>query len=107
MPKISTASIEEGLDFAASLVTVAIEARATKDPAFAPDLAIGLAQYVRFRYVGELQLALEMMADLGNMCGTQLTSPQQFWHQLQWIATKMELEGEEYSTLSIPTEHQQ
>jgi hypothetical protein len=48
-----------------------------------------------------------MMADLGNMCGTQLTSPQQFWHQLQWIATKMELEGEEYSTLSIPTEHQQ
>ena len=106
-PQIATTSIEEGLDFAASLLARAVDARARIDSTRAPDLAAGLAQYISFRYVGELQLALEMICDLGNMCGRELTTPEPFWRQAQWIAERLELKGENYSTLAIPTEYQQ
>jgi hypothetical protein len=106
-PEIVTASVEEGLDFAASLIAGPIEAKADANPNAAPALVKSLSRYVEWRYHSEYQLALEMLADLGSMCIKELRAPDQFWQQISWLAKRMELSAEEVDGLGIPTKWQQ
>ncbi len=56
---IATSSIEEGLDLACSMLVDALQASARDEANDARGILSSLAQYVRFRYVGELRLAFE------------------------------------------------
>ncbi len=103
MQNLATSSTEEGLDFACNLAVNGMLAIAEGNPAKAPELLRCLAQYVEFRYVGELQLALEYLADIGNSLKQESFHSEQFWDQLRWVAQHMELESSEYESLRIPS----
>ena len=55
--ELATSSAEEGLDFAASLLSGGIQAQVAARPGEAAQIAVSLAQYVQYRYVSELALA--------------------------------------------------
>ena len=99
---VATSSTEEGLDFACNLAASGILAIAERNPAKAPVLLRYLAQYVEFRYVNELVLALEYLADIGNLLEQSSFSSEKFWAQIRWVAQHMELEEAEYAGLNIP-----
>jgi hypothetical protein len=98
--KLATSSTEEGLDFAVSLLSGGIEAQAQTDSAAAPELAISLARYTQFRYVGELELAYEELVLLGMKCKNREYQRLQFWSQLDWVGQKMNLPSLEVATLA-------
>jgi hypothetical protein len=102
--KISTTSVEEGLDFACSLLSSAIHAEAESAPTKACSLLQGLTRYVELRYVGELLLALECLADLGRSCNQENARSMQFWKQLHWIAEHMQLSSDEFEGIGLPNE---
>ncbi len=93
--KISTTSVEDGLDFACSLLSGPISDEGESRPDKASLLLRTLTQYLTFRYVGELELALEYLADLARSLSTSPPSIQsQFWPQLCWVATELNLPTE-------------
>ena len=100
--KIATSSVEEGLDFACSLISDAIskEGRAKQEKAL--QLLEELSSYVQLRYVGELGLALEYLAGLGHQCSSTGFKAPQFWSQLKWVAQKMELSATDMEELAFP-----
>jgi len=100
--RIAESSVEEGLDFACSLISDAISKTGSAKPEKAPALLQELSSYVQFRYVGELGLALEYLADLGNSCPADSFRSSQFWSQLRWVAQKMELTPDEIEKLRFP-----
>ena len=86
---IATSSIEEGLDFACNLACALISMQPSTKPT---ELLNLLSTYVVHRYVGELELALEELHEIGNLLreipwGNQ----EQFSHQLSWAASQMGL----------------
>ena len=82
---IATSSTEEGLDFACNLLIGAIQA-ASADPSFySRAILSSLAQYLRFRYVGELGLAFEELAALGSDLKVHLKRPAQYMDQMSWV----------------------
>ena len=95
--KICKHSVEEGLDFACSLLSGAMETRGIERPEEASELLSGLTQYVRLRYHGEPELALEWLASLAHKCSPEDYRQEQFWSQLQWIAQQMGLSDVEFS----------
>ena len=96
--KLTTSSPEEGLDFACNLIATAASKDADSHPERACELLRTLAQYVQFRYVGELELAAEYLADLARMISaTTSFQREQFWRQMQWVAQAMGLPAEDYS----------
>ena len=99
---LATSSAEDGLDFACNLAVSGILAIAEQKSAKAPVLLRYLAQYVQFRYVNQLVLALEYLADIGNMLEQGSFSSDQFWAQMRWLAQHMDLDLGEYSGLRIP-----
>jgi len=96
--KIATSSPEEGLDFACNLIATAVSKDADSHPERACELLRTLAQYVQFRYVGELELAAEYITDLGRMI-SPVTSfeREQFWRQMQWVAQAIGLPVRDYT----------
>ena len=102
MLPLATSSTEDGLDFACNLAVSGILAIAEHNPAKAPVLLRYLAQYVEFRYVNELVLALEYLADIGNMLEQSAFCSEQFWAQIRWVAQHMKLDLAEYAGLRIP-----
>lgn len=102
--KIATSSVEEGLDFACSLISDAISKEGRAKPEKALQLLQELSSYVQLRYVGELGLALEYLAGLGKLCAPDLSRSRQFWSQLRWVADKMELTSAEIEKLEFPNE---
>ena len=99
---LATSSTEDGLDFACNLAVSGILAIAEHNPAKAPALLRYLAQYIEFRYVNELVLALEYLADIGNMLEQGSFCSDQFWAQIRWVAQHMKLDLAEYAGLRIP-----
>jgi hypothetical protein len=99
---IATSSVEEGLDFACSLLSSAVPHEGKANPEKTQQLLNELAQYIRLRYVGELLLALEYLAGLGDLCDPSLFQSKQFWAQLRWVADKMNLSATEKEKLEIP-----
>lgn len=97
-PQIATSSVEEGLDFACSLLTDALVMRGEESPNVAKQLLTELASYLQLRYVGETGLALEYLAGLGQQCAP--TS--QFWNQLRWVAVQLKLNEQELAALGLP-----
>ena len=97
-------SVEEGLDFACSLISGAISKEGRAKPEKALQLLEELSSYVQLRYVGELGLALEYLAGLGNLCAPDLFRSRQFWSQLRWVADRMELTSGEIEKLRFPNE---
>ena len=82
---IATSSIEAGLDFAGNLLLGALQ-DASADPSSDPRILLGsLAQYLRFRYVGELTLAFEELSALAVDVNSHLKSPEQFQDQMKWL----------------------
>ena len=63
---LAQSSPEEGLDFACSLLSGGLVAEAESDPVKSHQLLTSLANYVQFRYVGELSLALDELFYLGQ-----------------------------------------
>ncbi len=102
--KIATSSVEEGLDFACSLISDAIAEAGRKKPEQAVQLLQELASYVQFRYVGESGLALEYLAGLGSACAQDSSRSSQFWLQLHWVASQMALTSEEKKKMGFPHE---
>ncbi len=98
---IATSSVEEGLDFACSLLSSAISADAGVHPEKAPPLLKELAQYIEFRYVGETLLALEYLSSIGHACNLGTVRGRQFWRQLGWVADQMELSAEERQRVDL------
>jgi hypothetical protein len=92
---IATSSVEDGLDFACSLLSSAISAEAEVHPEKARPLLKELAQYIELRYVGETLLALEYLSSIGRTCNPETVRGTQFWRQLDWVADQMELSAEE------------
>ncbi len=89
--KLATSSTEEGLDFAASLLSAGVEAQAQTHASSAQELAISLARYTQFRYVGELGLAYGELLFLGSKCENNEFQRMQFWSQLDWAGQQMQL----------------
>ncbi len=100
--QIATSSVEEGLDFACSLISSAVAAEGEAHPQKAQQLLRELASYVQLRYVGELLLALECLAGLGRTCNPSSFRTDQFWSQLRWVAGEMRLTTEELEKLELP-----
>ena len=98
---IATASVEEGLDFACNLIAFAIVDESRARPETAPLLLSVLATYVRLRYVGEPEEALEQLATLANSLSCPYPRTQ-FWSQLRWVAGKLELPPDKQLELEIP-----
>ena len=98
---ITTASVEEGLDFACSLASDAIARAGETDAQQAQELLRGLASYVRFRYVSEFGLALEELASLGRRCDANSFRAPLFWRQLHWVASEMKLTGEALARVQL------
>ena len=88
---ITTASVEQALDFACSLLSSALAAAGEARPQEAPPLLRELAAYIEFRYVGELGLAFESLAELGHACAVASFRSEQFWSQLDWVATQLSM----------------
>ena len=86
-PQIATSSTEEGLDFACSLIVDAIIRYSEAHPEQAKELLQILANYIQFRYVGELGLAAEYLADIG----VKVESGSQFARQMEWIEKRMKM----------------
>ncbi len=99
---IATSSVGEGLDFACSLISAAVAAEGDANREKAHQLLRELANYVEFRYAGELLLAAESLAGLGHECSPESFRSAQFWSQLRWVAGQMELAPEELSLLRLP-----
>jgi hypothetical protein len=99
---IATSSIEEGLDFASSLISSAIPAAGEASREQANRLLADLCSYVQLRYVGEPLLALEYLVSLGRACDPKDFRSQQFWRQLNWIAEQMSLTNEQWQSLGLP-----
>ena len=96
--KLATTSPEDGLDFACNLVVTALSMEADSHPERACNLLRTLTQYVVFRYVGELDLAAEYLADLGREISPVTSFQRQhFWLQMQWVAQSMGLPTQEYA----------
>jgi hypothetical protein len=96
--KLATTSPEEGLDFACNLVAAAVSREAKLHPERAAVILGTLTQYIEFRYVGELQLAAECLADLGRDVSSGISFRREhFWAQMQWVARSMGLPEQEYS----------
>jgi hypothetical protein len=98
---IATSSVEEGLDFACSLVSGAMSKAGEGDPTEAQRLVQELTSYVQFRYVGELLLAAENLASLGRACDPEAFRSKQFWLQMHWVAEQMQLSPEELAKLEL------
>ena len=86
LPNIVTSSVEEALDFAASLLTDGIHAQARASPSSCTGLLSSLANYLRLRYVGELSLAWEELVALARDCDAGGYRHTQFWDQVGWVA---------------------
>jgi hypothetical protein len=99
--RIATASVEEGLDFACNLIAFAIVDESGTRPEAAPLLLSILATYVRLRYVGEPEEALEQLATLANSLSCPYPRTQ-FWSQLRWIAGRLDLPPDKQRELEIP-----
>lgn len=99
---IATSSIQEGLDFACSLLSDAIAAEGRSEPAKAVQLLNELTSYIQFRYVGEEGLALESLSWLGRMCDVKAFRSNQFWSQMKWLASACGFEGEDLARLELP-----
>ena len=101
---IATSSAEEGLDFACSLASDAIDRAGTAKTENAIELLHDLTSFVQFRYVGELALALECLASLGRQCEQSGFRSNQFWRQLRWVAARIGLEDEDLERIELPNE---
>lgn len=101
---IATSSAEEGLDFACSLASDAIDRAGIANADSAAKLLHELTSFVQFRYVGELALALEYLASLGRHCEQSEFRSNLFWRQLRWVAEHMGLEGEDLERIELPNE---
>lgn len=99
---IATSSIQEGLDFACSLLSNAIAAAGQSDPERAVPLLNELTNYIQFRYVGEEGLALESLSWLGRMCDARRFQSNQFWSQMKWLASACGFEGDGLARLELP-----
>ena len=86
---IATHSPGEGLDFGCHLLAGALSAESRAFPHKAPRLLIDLAEYIEFRYVGEFSLALEQLTCLGNSSTQDWPGRDQFWRQLDWVASQL------------------
>jgi len=96
--KLATTSPEAGLDFACNLVAMALSREADSHPERACVILRTFTQYVEFRYVGELGLAAEYLADLGREISPATSFERQhFWLQMQWVAQSMGLPIQEYA----------
>jgi hypothetical protein len=84
-PEIATSSVEDGLDFACSLIVDTIIAYSEAHPERAKEMLRILASYVRLRYVGETGLALEYLTDIG----TEVKGGLHFARQIEWIEQQM------------------
>jgi hypothetical protein len=100
--EITTSSVEEGLDFACSLASSAIAAAGEAQPESAQQILNELTSYVQLRYVGELVLALEYLAGMGHRCSPGSFRSEQFWAQLRWVASQMQLLPNELQELELP-----
>ena len=100
---LATSSTEEGLDFAASLLAGGVEAQVQTHAALAQELAISLARYTQFRYVGELGLAYQELLFLGAKCENNEFQRMHFWSQLDWVGQQMHLPPLEVATLASST----
>jgi hypothetical protein len=76
--KLAMTSAETGLDFACSLISNAISAEGKAKPEKAPQLLHELSSYVQFRYVGELELALEYLGGLAIFAHRLLSEASNF-----------------------------
>ena len=96
--KLATTSPEHGLDFACNLIATALSGEADAHSERACDILSTFTQYVVFRYVGELELAAQYLADLGRevFSATSLQG-QHFWLQMQWVAQSMGLSTQEFA----------
>ena len=95
--KIATSSIADGLDFACNLLSGSLSDEADNHPGKAANFLRTLTQYLEFRYVGELQLALEYLSEMGNDLSESATlNKKQFWSQLLWIAKEMGISTDVY-----------
>jgi hypothetical protein len=88
-PQIVTSSIEEGLDYAASLLCDAITDQAHAHPVTSLGLASSLALYVRLRYVGELGLAFKELVGMAADCKAVYVPSPLFSDQVNWLAKKL------------------
>ena len=96
--KLATTSPEAGLDFACNLVATALSSEADSHPERVCQILRTLTQYIEFRYVGELELAAEYLADLGReISPAKSFQRQHFWLQMQWVAQSMGLPTQEYA----------
>lgn len=102
MEPIATTSVGEGLDFACSLASSAITRVGDANPQSRGELLSALTAYIQFRYVGEDELALEQLCWLGHRCAPAEFRSQQFWSQLKWVATTMDLAGDDLTRLELP-----
>ena len=101
---IATSSVNEGLDFACSLLSSAIAEEGEAHPERALSLLHELTRYIELRYVGETLLALEYLAGLGRSCNPTIFRSSQFWRQLKWVASQMNLTSEETQRLDLKGE---
>ncbi len=102
MNSASITSVVEGLDFACSLASTAIGRAGESSPEKCGGLPNALTAYIQFRYVGEEILALEQLAWLGHHCDAAEFRRDQFWSQMKWVATAMDLDGNELAALHLP-----
>jgi hypothetical protein len=100
---IATSSVEEGLDFACNLISDAVAEMGKADSSRAGQLLGEFTSYLRLRYAGELLLATEYLAGLGHACDPASFNGAQFWAQLRWIASEMDLTPQELAELDLPT----
>ena len=99
--QIAMSSIEEGMDFACSLLSSALARKGEASPDVASLLLNELTSYIRLRYIGETLLALEYLSVLGRSCEGLEFSRTQFWRQLQWVASQMHLTEEDLKTVEL------
>ena len=86
---LANSSVQDGLDFAASLLCGGIQATVQSDPARGAYLADWLAQYIEYRYVSEFGLAWEKLVDLGDQCTNGGFSGERFWQQMRLTANQI------------------
>lgn len=99
---IATSSIREGLDFACSLLSSALAAAGRLNPENAVSLLNELTNYIQLRYVGEEELAIDSLSWLGRSCDATSFRSNQFWSQIKWVASAMNLDGEDLARLELP-----
>ena len=92
-PGIATSSIEEGLDFACNLLAGAFESVAANNSSDARSTLSSLAQYLSFRYAGELGLAFEELAALAGDLAPHMSKSEQLQDQLRWLQNSLQVES--------------